>query len=462
MNNTSPDNNKYITVDGVTYNVTTGRAESAQVARRRPSSDSIRKAAPSAASSHTSMSDITSPGQPKQALPKTMGFIDLPQKKKFRRRKKPAKQTAKTAPVYTGHSFGWFFGKALLPGGFSAAAWAFSVLRGVTSPQAWFLAALPIVILELQNVVFENINGLLSRAHLATQNGQVFHILPSIVVIISLAISILFMRVLFNAIAMHLRITFLAKHPARLWPAVRMVLHNSLKILVHGAIQLLCITIVSFVAFGVGYWLIAFPHNATIQAFVPYIVGGLGLVWVVLICLLHAKHWVQTAILSSSLKTTKVQRRSLQVIMAFPVRSAILAIISFGLTVGVWAYGIWAAFKTIDWLNRAIVPANSRFVLLISSIFVLVVLVGYLQQTIWAAYSSWANQQYKPKLFILASDTDCKQASIWQIWVSIYAVLMAIAVVSLGLVFVLPVVNSAAVNISAHLPSKIDIPHISK
>lgn len=448
--NTSAEK-KHITVDGVTYNVATGKAIAARSQAQRPSSEAIR---------HRNIQAVTTADVTHIRKPKPMGIIELPQKKKFRKNHKKAKK--KPVIEYSSHGFSWFFGRALVPSGFSASAWGFSVLRGVLSPQAWFLTALPIVILELQNVVFQNINELLDKAHLATQNGQVFHATPAIVGFISLAIIILFIRVLLNSIAMHLRITFLSGNNAKLWPAIKLVLHNSIKILVHGAIQVLLVFTVTLVALATCYWLIITPHGPSFKVFLPYIVGLLAFAWVLLVGLLHAKHWLQTAILSSSIKTNKIQRRSLQVILSFPVKSAVLALISFSLTVGVWAYGLWAALKTIEWMSRPVVPSNLRFTLLISSIFFLVVLVGYLQQSIWAAYSSWVNQQFSPRLFVLASDTETKSVRLWPIWVAIYFVIMAIATISLLIVFVLPLVNNYAINFAAHLPDKIELPRIKK
>jgi hypothetical protein len=462
-----PQNNNHITVDGVTYDVNTGRALYISKKQNLSNTDII------APKPSLTTADISLPQRSKP-----MGVIDLPQKKKFLVRKpknsknvKPAMLVAKKRSITAQknatkpsknvpHSFGWFIGRALLPRGFSASAWIFSFLRGVTSPLAWFLAALPVLILELQNVVFENINNLLSRAHLVSQNGLVFRSTPVIIATLTIAITILFVRVLFNAIAMHLRNISLAGRTSKLWPAIKLVLHNSLKIIINGAIQIFFILITGLASATAFYWLVRFPHGETLTILVPYLAGLIVLVWFGIMCLLHAKHWLQIAILSSSNQTSQIQRRSFNVIFNYPLRSALLALLSFVLTIGICVYGGWAAFKTIEWLNQTTVPSNSRFVLIISSIFLLAVLVSYIQQTIWSAYGSWLNQQYVPRLFKLASDEEAKSSNLWPFWVSIYLVIMTIALASLFIVFILPVINTHIVNISTHLPDKIDIPKV--
>lgn len=302
----------------------------------------------------------------------------------------------------------------------------------------------------------------MASAHQFTQNGLVFHATWAIIFAVVVSAVIIFVRVVCNAIALHLRITTLAGQPARLWPATKLVFHNSLKMLLHGFVQIMLLVFVSLVALIVIFWAVFVPHGHTLVIFAPYIVGLIIFIWFVLLCLLHAKHWLQTAILSSSLKTSAIQRRSWQAVTAYPLRGGILAASSFVLSVGVIVYGVWAALLAISWLNRAIVPSNTQFILLMSSIFLGVVLVGYIQQTLWSAYASWLNTQYTSRLFVLAKEVEIKKTTLWPIWVSTYLFVMLLSLVALGIIFVLPSINSWAVNISHKIPNKIEIPRLNE
>lgn len=446
MSNT-PKTHKNITVDGVTYDIESGSIVTSNITSISRNSDSIRS--PQKAQQKHMLNSAY--------LKQSMGVIELPRKNKLIKPDKVSK-------AYTSldQGFGFYFLKALLPRGFSAASWIFSVLRAITSPQAWFLATLPILILSFQNVIFENINNILEKIHLFSQDGRVFHALPDIVLLISIILVIVFVRVLFNVIAMHLRMTYLSSHKARLWPAIRLTLHNSLKIIIHNIVHGLYVLLVSVLTLGIVFGTIWQLQSTTLQIFLPYIVGFIGLIAIAVISLLHAKHWIQIAILSSTTKTMAIQRRSLAIATSFPVKSVLLGIMSFGLTLTVCLYGVWVALLTIEWLNRDITPANVRFVVLISSVFALALAVSYLQQSIWTAFSSWANNQYTPRLFTISSEKICKSVSTWQIWVSTYLVIMAIAIMSLVLVFIMPVANSIIVRASSYVPDKIELPHINR
>ena len=428
-----PQANNEIMVDGIRYNVATGKVlEDQSLLQHSRSFDGIH--------SQQSNAILDNPKQKPNQVgnPKhnSEDVIDLPKRKRALRREKRTKK-----PVVVDISsptFGSYVIKAFLPSGFSAFAWIFSVLRGVTSPLAWFLVALPLLVLSTQNLVYENINQLLEKAHQITENGVVFHASGAIIVSIVIAAIIIFVRLICNAIALHLRITALSGEIAKLWPASKLIFHNSLKILFHGAVQILFVGMASVLVFIVLFWVVLIPHGQTIEVFVPYIAGFILFVWFILLVLLHAKHWLQIAILSSSLKTKEIQRRSWQAVAAYPLRSGVLALVSFVLSLGIIVYGLWVTVKAIAWLNRSTVPSNTRFILLMSSIFLGVVLVGYLQQTIWSAYASWLNIQYKPRLFVLAKESEIKKTKLWPIWVSSYLFVMILALFVLSIIYILP------------------------
>ncbi len=442
-----------LTVDGILYDVASRKVlKDDNLDQHSRGFDAIYKKQPG-----NNLHSELSSAQSIAARPNPAGVIDLP-----RRRHRRTKHTKKPVIESTTPSFGSYFAKALLPSGFSAAAWIFSVLRGISSPLAWLLVALPIFILQTQNLINENINQLLERAHQLTQNGVVFHATGPIIFAITFSAIVIFVRVICNAIAMHLRITMLSGHPARLWPATKLVFHNSLKMLFHGIIQMMWICLASLMAIMAVFWMVFIPHGHSLTVFSPYIVGLIIFVWLVLLCLLHAKHWLQTAILSSSLKTSSIQRRSWQAVTTYPLRGGILAASSFVLSLGIVVYGVWVALEAISWLNRTIVPSNTRFILLISSIFLGVVLVGYVQQSIWSAYASWLNTQYTPRLFVLAKESQIKKTTLWPIWVSSYLFVMILSLFTLGIIFILPTINSLAVNISHKIPARLEIPRINR
>ncbi|MFO0862520.1 MAG: hypothetical protein U0516_02275 [Candidatus Saccharibacteria bacterium] len=451
----NPRSEEEITVDGIRYNIAKGKVvEDENLQQHARGLDSIRGQHQVTAESAGQKNALES----NHLQQDEAAIIDLPKRK--RKRVKNLKKTVVIDPTIP--SYGNYFAKALLPSGFSASAWIFSVLRGITSPLAWLLIALPIIILQTQNLANENINQLLEKAHQLTQNGLVFHATGPIIFAIVFPAAIIFIRVICNAIALHLRITMLADLPARLWPATKLVFHNSLKMLLHGILQIFLLGLVSILALITIFWAIFMPHGHTLTVFSPYIVGLVIFIWLVLLCLLHAKHWLQSAILSSSLKTSAIQRRSWEAVAAYPLRSSILAATSFVLSFGIIVYGVWAALRAISWLNRSVVPSNTRFVLLMSSIFLGVVLVGYIQQTLWSAYASWLNTQYTPSLFALTKESEIKRTAWWPIWVSTYLFVMTLSLIALGIIFVLPVVNTWAVSISHKIPNKIEIPRFDK
>lgn len=460
----APTSHKEIVVDGIRYDIASGKAVGNSPITRR-NIDNV--AAPThAAQRHpASEKSITLA----RANAKPMGVIELPQSRRQLKKQARAKNVAnhKTKPVSKVQAmdlpgFGYYFWRSLLPSGFSASSWIFIVLRGVTSPTAWLLTALPLIILQAQNLVNENLNQLLSKVHIATQNGRIFGSTSSILLAVILSFGIIFARVILNAMALHLRLELLGERAAKLWPAAKVVMHNSIKILLHGTIQITWALLTSFAAATVLYWLLLYPHAHTLEAFAPYIAASVIFVWATLLCMLHAKHWLQTAILSTSLKTNSIQSRSWAAMLAFPLRSGILGAISFALSASVIVYGLWVALKTVTWLSRASVPSNGQFALLIGSIFLAAVLVGYLQQTLWGAYASWLNTQLSPCFFELPKRREIARITLWPIWVSIYIVVMCMAVASLGIIYVLPAVNMRIILFSQKLPSKIEIPKLNK
>ncbi len=446
----TPHSDEEIIVDGIRYNVANGKViEDQNVRQQGRGLDSIHK-------QQVSVSSARQNGPVR--LTDRAAIIDLPQ----RRRKKTQRAKKAISVDATGPSYANYFVSALLPRSFSSAAWIFSVLRGISSPLAWLLIALPIFILQTQNLVNENINQLLDRTHQLTQNGVVFHATGAIIFAVVVSAVILFVRVVCNAIALHLRITTLSGKPARLWPATKLVFHNSLKMLFHGSIQILLLSLVSLLALISIFWAVFIPHGHTLTVFSPYIVGMIVFVWIAILCLLHAKHWLQSAILSSSLQTKSIQQRSWQAVTAYPLRGGILAASSVLLSFGIIVYGVWAALKAINWLSRATVPSNTRFILLMSSIFIGVVLVGYIQQTLWSAYASWLNTRYTPSLFVLATESNIKKTTWWPIWVSTYLFVMLLSLFALGILFVLPTINVWAVTLSQKIPTKIEIPRVNR
>lgn len=431
-----------IVVDGVAYDIATGRAipkQSNTHSRRQPVLD-IRK----------------SPSRSKQVqMPATRPKQIHPQSPQHKAGSPSASQLSSQSQGFE-HDYITFVIIKGLFARINTPLWHMSLARTLASPQTWLILTFPLILLQVFLLRHYTVN----QALLSAKNSVTPDHYTAIVWSIGVALIVFFLGVIIRstitAAGMFTRIREIDKRNITAWQALRLAAsrlwHQALNYMLHIAIivalSVITLIVISNVLQSSNIWVITARYELVITMII---------VWAILLIFLYGKHWLQVGLLALSKNPYHTQLQSIRLAVASPASTVITSII--GLLLIVFCYGI-ILFVDVQlvqsFLRQSTTPA---FILLIlTSILSIIVLTGlqYIQQNLWAHQYYYTAQLRPNKQELLYHHPQYKE-SLWS-FIAILIVILAICVIYfIGVLLFDAQIKGFLANIHAMIPTQIKL-----
>jgi len=305
--------------------------------------------------------------------------------------------------------------------------WQLSLVRTVFSPQTWLLLTLPLILLQVRVIRHYTLNETIQKAKSLVAPDNYSEV--SIAIGITLAVFLLgvIIRSCITATGISIRLREIDNRPIKIVNALRSSMHSIIRQALNYFIHLVIILVITL-----GLLLISknlFMSNDPWIANSKYqIVVALFIVWLVILVFLYTKHWLQVGLLSRSSKSTHIQINSIKLLLTTPSANVVSGLV--GLVLIAVSYGIifsMSWFVTNYFVTQADAPAVVILIIIAFTTIILLTSLQYVQQSIWARqyyYSSLNSRDSGELLYMEPSKPD----SIWPIFVviSISSVLMIV------------------------------------
>lgn len=452
-----PQSSRYIEVDGVLYDVATGTASNSAHPKRQVISDikPVKKSSPPTKPAGVQTNLFNQPiSIHSDVLTTRAEHKEIKKRKKLRKSHKPKlsqntlKSSASTQSYFSsvGLAFLWPLG--------GAACWQLAFIRSLLSPQTWFLALLPLLLLQLSLLGNSTLNQYLRNTKLAAQTFNYQQWIISFGVILTLFLVGILIRSLTTGTGLHLRLRKLDNKATNFSSAFRVAAHNSLKQSYNYLWHLFVILLISL-GFTILALLVLKSNNQFVEVSQTRLVGAIIIIWLVSLSAMYAKHWIQISLISFNPNTVKIQRRSYQVLSTAPIQTITTAFISVSLVLTLFLYAYWIANVQLNYVvtTGAASFKISWYILATMSIFLLATLTGYLQQGLWARHTHWVLEKRPDiKRQLLSSSLDTKPTISPLLW-CIYGIVIIVLIYALIAVYFSPQIRSTVSELQLQLPS---------
>lgn len=472
---------KYIEVDGVVYDISSGRivSDKQKISNRNSKNSVLDLRTPHniVASSQRAISkrevQYGTRRQSQSAKSVDASFDRKPYNrptKPSRTYKAKTKAVAKTKPISSiskpvdeakikEHDNTDYLSFVLFKGIFAKAnlrLWQLSLVRTVFSPQTWLLLTLPLIILQVRVIRHYTINETIQKAKSLVAPDNYNEV--SIAIGITLAAFLLgvIIRSCITATGISVRLREIDNRPIKVVNALRSSMYSIIRQALNYFIHLVIILIITLGLLMVSKNLFAstdpWVANSKYQILV-----ALFLVWVVILIFLYTKHWLQVGLLSRSSKSSHIQLNSIKLLFTTPsanVVSGLIGLVLIGLSYSIIFSMSW--FVTNYFVTQAGAPAVVILILIAFTTVILLTSLQYVQQSIWARqyyYSSLNSRDSGELLYMEPSKPD----STWPIFVvlAISAVLMIIYFVGVSLYSAR--LKGFLANLHASIPDEVNI-----
>ncbi len=300
-----------------------------------------------------------------------------------------------------------------------------SLIRTVFSPQTWLLLTLPLLLLQLRVIRHYTLNETIQKAKTFVSPERYDQVVIALAITLIAFLVGVIIRSCITAAGISVRLREIDNRPVKVLNALRSAMHavarQALNYVIH-------ITILVALTLGLLFFsqYIYTSTNPLIVSSKFQILVAIFLVWVVILVFLYAKHWLQVGLLSRSSKTAHIQLKSISLLFTTPsanIVSGITGIFLIALCYGAIFSMSW--FVTNYFVDQAAAPAILILVIIAVITISLLTSLQYIQQSIWARqyYYSALNSKDKGELLYMEPT---RPESIWPILVviSIAAIFM--------------------------------------
>lgn len=293
-----------------------------------------------------------------------------------------------------------------------------SLIRTLFSPQTWLLLTLPLLLLQLRVIRHYTLNETIQKAKSFVSPDRYDQVVIALgITLIAFLVGVI-IRSCITATGIYVRLREIDNRPVKVLNALRSAMHavtrQALNYVIHIAI---------LVTLTLG--LLFFSQNIYTSTD-PLIVSSkfqilvtIFLVWVVILVFLYAKHWLQVGLLSRSSKTAHIQLKSIKLLFTTPsanIVSGITGILVITLCYGAIFSMSW--FVTNYFVDQDAAPAIIILVIIAVITIALLTTLQYVQQSIWARQYYYSALSAKDKGELLYMEPT-RPDSIWPIFVVI-------------------------------------------
>lgn len=466
MNNKS---DKYIEVDGVIYDISTGRVVSdnkRHLARNKKNSVlDLRTPHNIVASSQRAIQkrevqsiQTTRPASASQPIHKP---VNSAPKKNTAHRVRPAPQASnKTKKIELKDSeVPEYLGFVLLKGVFAKGnlkLWQLSLFRTIFSPQTWLLLTLPLIVLQIRIIKHYTLNETIQKAK--------FFVAPDHYQAVSLALGItlvvfligVVVRSCITATGISTRLREIDNRPIKILSALRSAMHSIIRQALNYVIHLIIIVIITL-----GLLLVSKNLLNSVDPWITnsryQILVAIFLIWLVTLVFLYTKHWLQVGLLARSSKTSHIQLKSIKLLFTTPLANIVSGTV--GLFLILLCYGTILSmswYATSFFISQNGAPAVVILILIAFSTVVLLTTLQYVQQSLWARqyyYSSLNSDSSSDLLYMELTKPD----SIWPMAVVIGVLSVFMIAYFWATAVYASRLRGVLANIHANIPDEINI-----
>jgi hypothetical protein len=469
MNNKS---DKYIEVDGVIYDISSGRVVSDnkkhRASNKKNSVLDLRTPHNIVASSQRAIqrrevqSSVVAKHvtNPNKTVPLQRPASNTPQRTiSHQKSVKPQNRTTAKNNSQEDTESQEYFGFVLINGIFAKGnlkLWQLSLFRTIFSPQTWLLLTLPLIVLQVRIIKHYTLNETIQKAK--------FFVAPDHYQAVSLALGITLVVFLFGVVVrscitatgISTRLREIDNRPIKILSALRSAMHSIIRQALNYVIHLIIIVIITlgllFVAKNllnsVDPWIINSRYQILVAIF---------LIWLITLIFLYTKHWLQVGLLARSSKTSHIQLKSIKLLFTTPlanITSGTMGIFLILLCYGIILSMSW--YATSFFISQTGAPAIVILILIAFVTVVLLTTLQYVQQSLWARqyyYSSLNSDSSSDLLYMEPSKPD----SIWPMVVVVGILSVFMIVYFWATAVYASRLRGVLANIHAGIPDEINI-----
>lgn len=352
-----------------------------------------------------------------------------------------------------------YFGFVFLKGIFSKGnlrLWQLSLVRTIFSPQTWLLLTLPLLILQVRVIRHYTLNETIQKAKSFVAPDHYNQVALALAITLVAFMVGVIIRSCITATGISVRLREIDNRPIKVINALRSAMHSIIRQALNYFIHLVII-----VAITVGLIMVSkslfLSTNPWVSNSRYQILAALFLVWVIVLVFLYAKHWLQVGLLSRSSKTSHIQVKSIKLLFTTPSANLVSGLTGIFMIVLCYsAIFSMSWFVTNYFVSQAGAPAIFILILIAFTTIILLTTLQYIQQSLWAKqyYFSSLNSPDKGELLYMEPT---KPDSTWPIFV-----VVAIATVLMIVYFVIASLYAARLkgflaNIHASIPDEINV-----
>ncbi len=333
--------------------------------------------------------------------------------------------------------------------------WQANLLRTILSPQTWLLLTLPLVLFQIKQYTNTTINGLLSDIKSVLTPGHFYALAFSLVLGLSIFLFSLVFRALVSAGSIFIRLREIDQREVSFLSAIRAASSTILRQCLNYILHVFILVFTTLILFSVARYILQ-NNNAWILSNKYQLTVAVVFIWVALLIMLYAKHWLQIGLFARSSSTRHIQLQSIKLLFSSALTN--MSTSSISLLAVALAYGtiIFGNYYLVDFLIRQ----NSLPILplIASSIATIIILttLQYLQQNVWARqYFFAASKSSRPKELLYMNQT--KKESIWPLIIVIAFCISATALFVLITWFFAPQIRGFMANWHAQVPTELKL-----
>lgn len=334
--------------------------------------------------------------------------------------------------------------------------WQLSLLRTVFSPQTWLLLTLPLIVLQIRIVKHYTLNETIQKAKsfVAPDHYQAV----SLALGVTLAVFLIgvIVRSCITATGISARLREIDNRPIKILVALRSAMHSIIRQALNYVIHLIIIFVITLglllisknLLSSVDPWIVSSRYQILVAIF---------LIWLITLVFLYTKHWLQVGLLARSSKTSHIQFKSIKLLFTTPLAN--IASGAIGLFLILLCYSIILSmswYATSFFISQAGAPAIIILVLIAFITVILLTTLQYIQQSLWARqyyYASLSSDSSSELLYMEPTKPD----SIWPIYVAIGVLLVFMIAYFWATAIYASRLRGVLANIHANIPDEINI-----
>lgn len=450
---------RYITVDGVRFDITTGRALPAHKQSQAPAGRSAVLDLRVPQKNGIDVIGISSKQQtlrpPKdhtvstKAASHTRGHPQAKTKQKGQLQIEPANET-KNTDYFSFVLLRFFWPKA------NFGLWQLSLLRTLLSPQTWLILTLPLILLQIRVLKHLTLNETLqqTKAFVAPDHYQT--IIWAIGLMLTAFLIGIIIRSTITMSGMYVRLRELDNREVKLRYALRSAMHSLLRQSFNYFLHVLIMLVVScaFILGIIGLW---HSSNIWVSTNKYQLIIALSLIWITSVVLLYSKHWLQVGLLARSSKIKHLQWQSIKLLYVGLLNNLVTGFLGLTLLLTIYFAIIYMAWQlTSYFIGLRTAPAIGLLVAEAIISIVLLTALQYFQQNIWSRQYYYIATRSSDRRKLLYMEHTGKE-SLWPLWIAISLACILLGLYASIVVFSASRMRGFLANIHATIPDNVQL-----